>query len=101
MTIKERIHLEFDTKLGEEIKEFAKVFGIKYTSKAIRELIRIGLVAVRNRDKVQTQEQILQLEEEMREGRIVDYIQELDDRQFSVLWDIMLNEHNNVRGLSK
>jgi hypothetical protein len=87
-----KVQTVLDDTILDRLEEFIKVYHARSAASALKELIVIGLDAVENMHKVKTPEQVIDLERQFEHSRVVEYFQEMDQKQLEILSDIVAVE---------
>lgn len=98
--VKQLIHLQLPLRLITEIDDYVEnnVYGKTNESRtsAIKELLTVGLWFAKKRDEFETifknPELMEELQGQLSEGGLVDYVQRMKWQEFQVVWSIFKTE---------
>ena len=90
---KHELHLKLTIDLLKRIDEFATTYNQVSRTIAIIQLLEIGLSVINNLGKINNPEIVDQLSVKFREGQLVDWIRELDNKQIETVYCILKTEY--------
>ena len=90
--LKARIQFYVNSHTLAKLNEIMKMYHRNSMQKTVTEIVQIGIKTIENLDKINNTEKIIELQKELDEGTLVDYIEQLGRDQFQVLWSIIQNE---------
>ena len=91
---KHEMHLKLTIDLLKRIDEFATSYNQVSRTIAIIQLLEIGLSIAYNLGKINNPEIVDQLSVKFREGQLVDWIRELDNKQIETVFCILKTEYD-------
>jgi hypothetical protein len=88
------LHLRIPIPLDQKIDTYCNTLRKRTKTDGIRELIEIGLFTFENWSKIRRDPHTLEvLHKQLKEGELVDYIQNMEHRDFEIMFEIFKTEH--------
>ena len=88
------LHIRIPISLDQRIETYYNTLKRRTKTDAIKELLEIGLFTYENWSQIKKEPNKLEeLHKQMKEGELVDFIQNMEHRDFEIMYDIFKNEH--------
>ena len=88
------LHVRISIPLDQKIEVYCNTLRKRTKSEGIKELLEIGLFTFENWTLIKKEPHRLEeLHNQLKEGELVDYIQNMEHRDFEIMYDIFKNEH--------
>jgi hypothetical protein len=80
--------------LDKKIDTYCNTLQKKTKTEGVKELLKIGLFTFENWTQIQKEPHKLEeLHKQLKEGNLVDFIQNMEHRDFEIMFDIFKTEH--------
>src|SRR5688500_15328160 len=88
------LHVRIPIPLDQKIESYCNTLGKRTKAEGIKELLKIALFTVENWTLIKKEPHKLEeLHKQLKEGELVDYIQNMDLRELEIIFDIFKTEH--------
>ena len=88
------LHVRISIPLDQKIEVYCNTLRKRTKSEGINELLEIGLFTFENWTLIKKEPHRLEeLHNQLKEGELVDYIQNMEHRDFEIMYDIFKNEY--------
>ena len=88
------IHIRIPIDLDQKIDTYCNTLRKKTKTEGVKELLKIGLFTFENWTLMKKEPHRLEeLHKQLKEGELVDFIQNMEHRDFEIMFDIFKTEH--------
>jgi hypothetical protein len=87
------IHIKLPITLDQRLDDFCLRYKKKHKSEAINEILEIGLFVIDKSNEIKNEpSKFDEVYKQLKEGDLVDQIQNLNERDFRIIYDILKTE---------